>query len=271
MRQPVCVGCDGRELLTPNSVTAPLTELHLNAHKRSPKYLRSTRSFTGGCGVGASPGKQPRRGLQAEGRASQAQKSGQCGECRGLPPAGAVPALPRHQRSIRRDPEPWAMGSWAPNPAPAFVQKSHSGVHIQQKRCRPGNGSMDSTSTRSVPRGAQMSRFPARELLPPDNLGHCLKAKEAVQTGACNKNLRVEAASMKSSKGHESFFESVLVCSRSGCAPFICLGNYTKHRENRKAVAQTHCKHSPAAQLRANQQNLQSLKYVCEGAILSVT
>lgn len=92
MRQPVCVGCDGRELLTPNSVTAPLTEPHLNAHKRSPKYLRSTRSFTGGCGVGASPGKQPRRGLQAEGRVSQAQKSGQCGECRGFPPL--VPCQP---------------------------------------------------------------------------------------------------------------------------------------------------------------------------------
>lgn len=46
MRQPVCVGCDGRELLTLNSVTAPLTEPHLNAHKRSPK------SFRGGPGWG---------------------------------------------------------------------------------------------------------------------------------------------------------------------------------------------------------------------------
>lgn len=45
MRQLVCVGCDGRELLTLNSVTAPLTESHLNAHKRSGKYLRNTGSF----------------------------------------------------------------------------------------------------------------------------------------------------------------------------------------------------------------------------------
>lgn len=114
--------------------------------------------------------------------------------------------------------------------------------------------------------GGRTPRSPARDLLPPDNLGHCLKAKEAV-----NKNLRVGAASMKSSKGRKSSLETVLVCSRSGYAPFICLGNYTKHRGNRKAVAQTHCKHNPAAQLRANQQNLQSLKYVCKGAILSVT
>lgn len=52
MRQPVCVGCDGRELLTLNSVTAPLTESHLNAHKRSGKYLRNTRS----CGAGVKRG-----------------------------------------------------------------------------------------------------------------------------------------------------------------------------------------------------------------------
>jgi len=56
MRQPVCVGCDGRELLTLNSVTAPLTESHLNAHKRSRKYLRNTRSFRGGSGAGVSRG-----------------------------------------------------------------------------------------------------------------------------------------------------------------------------------------------------------------------
>lgn len=91
MRQPVCVGCDGRELLTLNSVTAPLTEPHLNVHKRSPKHLRNTRFFRGGQGVGASPGKQPR----AEGRASQAQKPGQCHKCRGLPCVGAVPTAPR--------------------------------------------------------------------------------------------------------------------------------------------------------------------------------
>lgn len=56
MRQLVCVGCDGRELLTLNSVTAPLTESHLNAHKRSRKYLRNTRSFRGGSGVGVNRG-----------------------------------------------------------------------------------------------------------------------------------------------------------------------------------------------------------------------
>lgn len=107
MRQPVCVGCDGRELLTPNSVTAPLTEPHLNAHKRSPKYLRSTRSFTGGRGEGASPGKQPRRGLQAEGRASQAQKSwAMWGAQRASPRwCRASPAAPP---ALHQEP-PWAM------------------------------------------------------------------------------------------------------------------------------------------------------------------
>lgn len=61
MRQLVCVGCDGRELLTLNSVTAPLTESHLNAHKRSRKYLRNMRSFTGRSGVGAERGTQPKQ------------------------------------------------------------------------------------------------------------------------------------------------------------------------------------------------------------------
>lgn len=89
--------------------------------------------------------------------------------------------------------------------------------------------------------------------------------------GASNKNLRVEEASVKSSKGHESSFETVLLFSGSAYAPFICLGNYAKHRLRESRKAQTHCKHNPAAQLRAKQQNLQSLKYVCKGAILSVT
>lgn len=148
MRQPVCVGCDGRELLTLNSVTAPLTEPHLNVHKRSPN---TWGSFRGGRRVGASPGEQPRRGLHAEGRASQAQKPGQRHECRGVPPAGAVPAVPRHERPGSGHPEPPAMGSRAPNPMLCFTLGNRSRVHIQQQRhCRPGNGSMGWTSTRSA-------------------------------------------------------------------------------------------------------------------------
>lgn len=281
MRQPVCVGCDGRELLTLNSVTAPLTEPHLNAHKRSPKYLRSTRSFRGGRGVGASPGKQPRRGLHAEGRASQAQKPGRCGECRGLPPLGAVPALPRHKRSIRRNPEPWLPEKWAhelqiqcqsscKRVIVVFASSKRTadlgtGPWIPHPRVLPGTWWWSNATGRCPLQGICC-------LLTVWGMAST-EPKKLSKQGRATKNLGVEAAGMKSSKCYKSFFETVLICSRSDCAPFTCLGSYTKHRlrENRKAVAQTRCKHNPAAQLRAKQQNLQSLKYVCKGAILSVT
>lgn len=269
MRQPVCVGCDGRELLTLNSVTAPLTEPHLNEHKTSPKYLRNTSSFWGGTRGGGQPRKAAKARSPCRGESQPSPKSWAISRVqRGSPCwCRASPAVPQtlHQEG------PWAMRNGLRSSK--LNTKDDSGVHIQQNALQ----AWECAYGFNIPAfcwgcgGSRMPQSPARELLPPDNLGHCLKAKEVVKTGACNKNLRVEAASTKSSKGHESSFATVLVFSRSGYAPFICLGDYTKHRENRKAVAQTHCKHNPAAQLRANQENLQSLKYVCKGAILSVT
>lgn len=54
--------------------------------KHLPKTWGTPALSEGGHGVGASPGRQPRRGLHAEERTSQAQKPRQCRECRGVPP-----------------------------------------------------------------------------------------------------------------------------------------------------------------------------------------
>lgn len=187
MRQPVCVGCDGRELLTPNSVTAPLTEPHLNAHKRSPKCLRSTRSFTGGTWGGGQPRKAAKARCPGRGESEPSPKYlGKVASAEGFPPLG--PCQPCRATSAPSGAtlghELWARELPDQHQPSCRRIKNRPDVHIQQICCRPGKGSMDSTSTRSVPRGARMSRSPARELLPPDNLGHCLKAKEPVQTGA---------------------------------------------------------------------------------------
>lgn len=282
MRQPVCVGCDGRELLTLNSVTAPLTEPHLNAHKRSPKYLRNTRPFRGGRGVGASPGKQPRLSWPKTPRGERAKPKNldNVTSAEGFPhlvpcqpscatnaPSGGTPSHASERNGLMSSKFSASLCAkesfWCPHPAKAL----QAWEWVRGFSIRTFRGGCH--------RPAQQPRTaPARDLLPPDNLGHGLhRAKEAAKIGTSNKNLRVEAASMKSSEGYKSFFETVLICSGSDYAPFTCSGSDTKHRlwENRQAVAQAHCKHNPAAQLRAKQQNLQSLKYVCKGAILSVT
>lgn len=189
MRQPVCVGCDGRELLTLNSVTAPLTEPHLNGHKTSPEDLRNSSSVWGGTRGGGQPRKAAKTGLHAEERTSQAQKPGQCWECRGAPPVGAVPALPRHKRSIRRDPEPRAMGSGALNSTQNLCAKGWFWCSNPENALQAWEWvhGLDIHVFCWGRGGSRVPRSPARELLPPDNLGHCLKAKGAAKTGACNK------------------------------------------------------------------------------------
>lgn len=150
MRQPVCVGCDGKELLTLNSVTAPLTEPHLNGHKTSPKDLRNTSSFWRGTRGGGQPRKAAKERSPRRGENKPSPKTWTMSGVQRGSPAGAVAAPPCHKCSIRRDPEPRAMGSGAPNSTGTFVQKDGFGVYNQQTHCRPGNGSMVSTSACSA-------------------------------------------------------------------------------------------------------------------------
>lgn len=109
MRQLVCVGCDGRELLTLNSVTAPLTESHLNAHKRSRKYLRNRRSFRGGSGVGVNPGNPAKAEVSVPRQSpAKAKNLEQAVSKEGFPPLGPCQppgpaALLQQKYSLRRN------------------------------------------------------------------------------------------------------------------------------------------------------------------------
>lgn len=100
--------------------------------------------------------------------------------------------------------------------------------------CRPGNGSMYSTFTRS-PRllwtclqsnantvSSNRVQSTANELLPPDNLGHFFNgAKEVIKIRVRNGNLRVKAVSAKGPECQVAFFETALIYSGTDYTSFI--------------------------------------------------